>query len=361
MQATVPTENPVTQGAQGSPQSADDREPAQNARHRAQLFRNRLRKNLRRLMPWAQRQGLQAYRLYDSDIPEVRLIVERYADHVVVWEYARRAEFDESRDVHDRHSEHEAFLSGVVTALAEECRQAPDSIIVKRRQRQRGNAQYQKVASTQHEIVVSEGGHRFWVNLHDYLDTGLFLDHRATRALVQKLSAGRRVLNLFGYTGSFSVYAAAGGATETLTIDLSNTYLDWAERNFALNGMDGMNRSRHRLLRADVLHWLRMPEPDQVRDGFDLVILDPPTFSNSKRMRDTLDIVRDHPWLLASTLRLLRPGGQLLFSCNHSRFVLRTQDLPGSQDLHIADLTQQTLPPDFHNPRTRCCYLVSRR
>ncbi|MBL9005021.1 MAG: class I SAM-dependent methyltransferase [Myxococcales bacterium] len=335
-----------------------ERDSAQNSRQRAQLFRNRLRKNLRRLRPWAQRTGIQAYRLYDSDIPEVRLIVERYGEKLVVWEYARRADHDESRDENERTSEHEAFLSAVVTALSEECGQPVETVVVKRRERQRGRAQYQKVASTQREQIVEEGGHRFLVNLDDYLDTGLFLDHRATRALVQKLSSGRRVLNLFGYTGSFTVYAAAGGARGSLTIDLSNTYLDWAERNLRLNSID---RLRHRLLRADVLAWLREPQPQGAEDGFDLIVLDPPTFSNSKRMRDTLDIARDHPWLLSQTLRWLRPGGQLLFSCNHRRFALRPHELPEAQSLHIADLTQQTLPPDFHDPRTRCCYLISRR
>ena len=325
---------------------------------RAQLFRNRLRKNLRRLQPWITQQGIEAYRLYDSDIPEVRLIVERYGDYLALWEYSRAADRDLRRDTSERSAEHEAFLHDVVQALAQECRVPPERIIVKRRERQRGSAQYQKLAETQREIIVREGGHRFRVNLQDYLDTGLFLDHRGTRALVGSLSAGRRVLNLFGYTGSFTVYAAAGGASGSLTIDLSNTYLDWAERNLHLNGID---RSRHRLLRDDVLAWLREPQPPQAGDGFDLIVLDPPTFSNSKRMRDTLDIDRDHPWLLSQTLRLLRPGGQFLFSCNHRRFALRAQELPESADLHIADLTQQTLPPDFHDPRTRCCYLISRR
>lgn len=357
MHASSPSEKTAPRPSYAAPTPAAA-EGAQSALQRAQLFRNRLRKNLRRLRPWAQRLGLQAYRLYDSDIPEVRLIVERYGEFLVVWEYARRAEFDESRDEDERRSERSEFLSAVVGALSEECGQPVDTILVKRRERQRGSAQYQKVANTQREIVVGEGGHRFLVNLYDYLDTGLFLDHRATRALVQKLSPGRRVLNLFGYTGSFTVYAAAGGASGSLTIDLSNTYLDWAERNLHLNGID---RSRHRLLRDDVLAWLREPQPPQAGDGFDLIVLDPPTFSNSKRMRDTLDIDRDHPWLLSQTLRLLRPGGQLLFSCNHRRFALRAQELPESADLHIADLTQQTLPPDFHDPRTRCCYLISRR
>lgn len=358
MSASFPSEDAILEPAMLTAQIPDgERDPAQAARHRAQLFRNRLRKNLRRLGPWAQRAGLQAYRLYDSDIPEVRLIVERYGDFLVVWEYARRAEFDETRAAHARQVEHEAFLTEVVTALAEECKQPREAILLKRRERQRGSAQYQKVANTQHEIIVREGGHQFLVNLHDYLDTGLFLDHRATRALVQTLAPGRRVLNLFGYTGSFTVYAAAGGARASLTIDLSNTYLDWADRNLRLNHID---RAQHHLLRADVLSWLREPQRSDFDEGFDLIILDPPTFSNSKRMRDTLDIERDHPWLLSQTLRLLRPGGQVVFSCNHRRFALRTDEIPEAQALRITDLTHKTLPPDFHDPRTRCCFLIAR-
>ncbi|PSM31917.1 class I SAM-dependent methyltransferase [Haliangium sp. UPWRP_2] len=341
--------------------AAQPRVSAHTGPDRAQLFRNRLRKNLRRLQPWIKQQGIEAYRLYNSDIPEVRLIVERYGDYLALWEYSRAADRDLRRDTSERSAEHEAFLHDVVQALAQECRVPPERIVVKRRERQRGRAQYQKLAETQREIIVHEGGHRFRVNLQDYLDTGLFLDHRGTRALVGSLSAGRRVLNLFGYTGSFTVYAAAGGARQTLTIDLSNTYLDWTERNLRENGLD---LSRHRLLRADVLAWLREPPStttDVERDGFDLIVLDPPTFSNSKRMRDTLDIVRDHPWLLSQVLQRLRAGGQLLFSCNHRRFALRQDELPEADSLHIRDLSAETLPPDFHDPRTRCCYLISRR
>lgn len=338
-----------------APDSAPRKSPPA-LQDRAQLFRNRLRKNLRRLRPWVQQQGIDAYRLYDSDIPEVRLIVERYGDHLALWEYARAADYDLRHDPNERSAQHEVFLEDVVTALAGETGLPRERIVVKRRERQRGTAQYQKLAETQREIVVREGGHRFRVNLHDYLDTGLFLDHRGTRALVGSLSPGRRVLNLFGYTGSFTVYAAAGGASHTLTVDLSNTYLDWAERNLRENGLD---LSRHRLLRADVLAWLREPQGLE-RDGFDLIVLDPPTFSNSKRMRDTLDIERDHPWLLSQALRLLRPRGQLLFSSNHRRFALRRDELPEADTLQIRDLSRETLPPDFHDPRTRCCYLISR-
>jgi len=329
------------------------------------MFRNRLRKNLKRLEPWAGQRSLDAYRLYDSDIPEVRLIVERYADSLVLWEYARRA------DAEAVPAEREHFLSEVLSVLAEECAVARRDIFVKQRRRQRtasaGQYQPQEFAAPagepRRERLVREGGHRFWVNLSDYLDTGLFLDHRETRALVGRLSAGKRVLNLFGYTGSFTVYAAGGGAESSVTVDLSATYLDWAARNFAENGMD---LRRHRLVRADVLTFLQKPPAGE---SYDLIVLDPPTFSNSKRMRGTLDVARDHPWLIDQALRLLtpRPGSALLFSSNNRRFTLRIEEIKNSAagssragGLDIRDLSSETLPRDFHDPRTRCCYLISR-
>lgn len=343
------------------------------------MFRNRLRKNLRRLMPWVNRCGLQAYRLYDSDIPEVRLIVERYGDNLVLSEYARRAdkqEFDENsaKPAPDQNS----FLSEVLAALSEECGIDKAHIFIKHRFRQRSQdtGQYERLGSSapasaasfkrSHEILINEGGHRFWINLGDYVDTGLFLDHRETRALVAKHAAGKRVLNLFGYTGSFTVYAAGGGAESSVTVDLSSTYLNWAERNFAENRLD---RRRHRLLRADVLELLRSPRAMQAalaqdRPVFDLIVLDPPTFSNSKRMQGTLDVTRDHPRLISQALGFLSntPESMLLFSCNQRNFRLRAEELCADPSaLSIADITAETLPRDFHDPRTRCCYLITRR
>lgn len=386
-----PTYQPDSQAA-----DAPDPQTEAQADGRAQMFHNRLRKNLRRLKPWIKNRALEAYRIYDCDIPEVRLIVERYADNLVVWEYARRAD----RNVVSRtpgESARERFLSAVVSALITECAVDPAAIFVKRRERQQHKAQaarspgsamptqYEKLAAQRHEQLIHEGGHAFWVNLSDYLDTGLFLDHREARALVGKMSAGKRVLNLFGYTGSFSVYAAGGGALSTLTVDLSATYLAWAGRNFAQNRMDP---ERHQLLRADVVSMLRERSPQQslaaaLRSAslipgevngrqkttaleFDLIVLDPPTFSNSKRMHGTLDILRDHPWLISQGMRLLAPGGSLLFSCNHRSFVLRPEDIEAElkphlrgRVLNIRDLSTATLPRDFHGPRPRCCFLIS--
>ena len=242
----------------------------------------------------------------------------------------------------------------ILAVVAELCEVPSESLYVKLRQRQRGPRQYEKLDSARHEFVVREGGHRFLVNLSDYLDTGLFLDHRETRALVGRMARGKRVLNLFAYTGSFSVYAAAGGAQSTVTMDLSATYLDWAGRNFALNGMDPRQHVR---VRAEALSYLRAPRTVPAAAGpFDLIVLDPPTFSNSKKMAGTLDVLRDHPLLIADSLRLLAPGGALLFSCNHHRFTLRADEIPGA---HFQDLSAQTLPRDFHDPRTHRCFLVT--
>ncbi len=354
---------------------------------RAVMFSNRLRKNLRRLLPWAKQRKLDAFRLYDHDIPEVKLVVDRYGSRIVVWEKASRhreqtgtpqvtgaapdstpdeeraalQEFTEETPSADFDGERgHAFIDDVLAVVLEHCAEPfgvrSEDIFLKIRQRQRGRAQYQRLESAQQEFVIQEGGHRFLVNLSDYLDTGLFLDHRETRALTQKLCRGKRVLNLFAYTGSFSVYAAAGGATSTVTMDLSNTYLDWAGRNFALNGMDPR---RHRRVRAEVLSYLHDPRClPEFLGPFDFIVLDPPTFSNSKKMHGTLDVLRDHGQLIEQSLRLLAPGGLLLFSCNHHRFELRDKEAPSA---HFYEISAQTLPKDFHDPRTHRCFIVTRR
>lgn len=315
---------------------------------KVEMFSNRLRKNLRRLLPWAAQRSVEAYRLYDRDIPEVRLVIDRYADALVVYPYAYRSELTD-----EEQAEQDGFREELLTALSTLTEVGRSRIFIKERKRQKGTEQYQRIDAAQHELIVQENGHRFLVNLSDYLDTGLFLDHRDTRALVQKLSPGRRVLNLFGYTGSFSVYAARGGALSTVTVDLSTTYLAWAQRNLQLNGL---NLSQHRQVRADVLAWLRDPlNVPELRGRFDLIILDPPTFSNSKRMHGTFDLKRDHDWLLRSTVRFLAPGGQLVFSTNKRGFHLKPDQFP---QLRIKDISAETLPRDFHDPLTRVCYLI---
>ena len=225
-------------------------------------------------------------------------------------------------------------------------------VYLKVRERQRGERQYERLAATGRFHQVAEGGHRFLVNFEDYLDTGLFLDHRDTRRLIGRLAAGKRFLNLFAYTGTATVYAARGGAAATTTVDLSRTYLDWARRNLDLNGIAGPD---HELIHADCLDWVRLVAG---RRRFDLIFLDPPTFSTSKRMDETLDIQRDHVALIRATLRLLEPDGTLIFSNNLRRFRLDSEGLP---DLEITDLGPATLPRDFaRNPRIHNCWRIRR-
>lgn len=303
-----------------------------------QMLANRVRKMARHLGKWARRTDVHCYRLYDADIPEFPLAIDRYEDFLHVAEYKRSHPLSEE--------EYQLWKEGCHDTLSEVLEIPPDHIYFKFREPQKGKKQYEKFDRKQLELVVREGGHRFWVNLSDYLDTGLFLDHRITRQLVGERAAGKRMLNLFAYTGSFSVYAAAGGARSTTTIDLSNTYLDWARRNLALNGFEGPN---HHFVREDVKAWLKQP----VREKFDLVVLDPPTFSNSKRMADILDVQRDHVELIQGVLRRLDPGGVLYFSTNLRSFKMDTAAFQGTP---IRDISLQTIPEDFRNKRIHFCF-----
>ncbi|HYN28213.1 MAG TPA: class I SAM-dependent methyltransferase, partial [Burkholderiales bacterium] len=217
---------------------------------------------------------------------------------------------------------------------------------------QRPEAQYRKLGPRGEDFIVGEGGHRFVVNLTDYLDTGLFLDQRQTRALVQRQAPGRNVLNLFCYTGSFSVYAAAGGAKTSTSVDLSNTYLDWARRNFELNGMDA---GRHRLVRADARRFVG--DEATAGQGYDLIVLDPPSFSNSKRMQGVLDVQRDHVALIRGCVEILAPAGELLFSTNLRSFRM---DAAALARFKIAEISSQTVPPDFRNRKIHKCWRICR-
>ncbi len=304
----------------------------------AAMFANRLRKLMRQRRRWAQREGVSCFRLYDQDIPEIPLVVDWYEGRLHMAEYVRR---------HERTpEEHDAWLDALVCAACEALEVPESSAYLKRRERQRGLAQYQRFASEGARCVVSEGGHRFWVNLSDYLDTGLFLDHRPTRRRVEGEASGRRVLNLFGYTGAFTVYAAAGGASETLTVDLSNTYLRWAQENLALNGLD---QPQHRLLRADCCLWLR---EDEEAFGFDLAVVDPPSFSNSTSMSGTWDVQRDHVWLLRSVLARMRPGGVVYFSTNRRGFRLDRAEVPAE----VEEISARSVPEDFRDRSIHRCF-----
>jgi 23S rRNA (guanine2445-N2)-methyltransferase / 23S rRNA (guanine2069-N7)-methyltransferase len=306
----------------------------------ADMFANRLRKRRKHLERWAKRNHITCYRVYDADLPEFNFAVDRYEDCAHVQEYAPPASIDEAKAAQRRRD--------VMAIVPEVLGVRPSSVFLKSRKRQRGSEQYQRLGEGGLEIEVGEGGHRFLVNLSDHLDTGLFLDHRMTRRIIAKMSPGRRVLNLFGYTGTVTVYAAMAGASRTMTVDMSKTYMDWALRNLRLNGIQG---PEHRLERADVLQWIKAHAAK-----YDLIFLDPPTFSNSKGMLGTFDLQRDHAWLILAAANRLATDGTLLFSNNFRRFKM---DRDALASLEIEEITASTIPEDFkRSPRIHNVWLI---
>lgn len=308
----------------------------------AEMLANRVAKNARHLARWAKREGVGCYRVYDCDIPELPLTIDRYdtsrGPHAAVWLWEgsgppRAREWVAAMC--------EAIAATLVIPMAD--------LHLKVRARQEGKAQYERLAESGERLTVREDGIAFLVNLEDYLDTGLFLDHRALRRRVRLEARGRDVLNLFAYTGAFSVHAAVGGARSTTTIDMSATYLDWARDNFVANGL-----APGKLVRADVLQWLVDANAAGVRD-WDLVVLDPPTFSNSKKMRATLDVQRDHPELIGRSLALMRPGGVLYFSTNARKFRPDEETFRGAEEI-----TRATLPPDFRDDKIHRAWRLTR-
>ena len=317
-----------------------------SSRPGAQMFANRLRKNLQRLDPWAQREHIDCFRVYDADMPEYAFAIDLYGRehrHVYVQEYAPPKSVNQER-ARERRREALAVLPEV---LAVPLAQVHSRV----RKPQKGPEQYEKRDSAAERHAVAEGGLKFWVNFRDYLDTGLFLDHRIMRGMLRSWAKGADFLNLFCYTGSATVYAAAGGARSTTSVDLSNTYLDWAHENLLVNGF---REGNHELYRADCLAWLEEQEPRGPR--FDLIFLDPPTFSNSKRMEGVLDVQRDHVGMIRRSMKLLRPSGRLVFSTNYTRFKLDSHELA---DLAVEDVSAATIPKDFErHARIHKCFVV---
>ena len=311
---------------------------------KATMFRNRLGKVFRHLSKTARKQDVSCYRIYDHDLPEFPLCIEKYENWLYVAEYRRNHQMEET--------EHAQWLEDCKTIIEEITGSPASRIVLRTRQRKSGRQdQYQKIDDEKEYLIVTEQGLKFKINLTDYLDTGLFLDHRITRAMVKAVSGGKKVLNLFCYTGSFSVYAAAGGASEVVSVDLSKTYLKWARENMELNG--SYDPDRHKFVHEDVKQWLQtLPAA-----YFDLVIMDPPTFSNSKRMEDFLDIQLDHPVLINQVLAAMQPGGTLYFSTNFSRFQMKTEDLNGCE---VKDITNVTTPFDFRGKLNRYCFLIKK-
>lgn len=331
--------------AGGQSFSADPPKPSAPAELSAgaEMVANRLRKNLRNLGRWARQNDISCYRLYDADLPEYAVAVDLYEQWAHVQEYEAPKTIDPELAA-TRLQEVLAVLPGVLGLPAE-------AIFLKVRRRQKGSAQYGKFAAEGVFHPVREGNCRFLVNFTDYLDTGLFLDHRLTRSLLQGLAKGRRFLNLFGYTGSASVHAAMGGALSTTTVDMSKTYLGWARKNLALNGF---TEQQHEFIQADCMQWLAA---EQRRFG--LIFLDPPTFSNSKTMDETFDVQRDHVELLTQAAGLLTHDGVLIFSNNNRRFRMDVEALP---ELQIQEITRQTIPKDFErNPKIHNCWKIMRK
>lgn len=322
----------------------------------ARSFANRLAKNHKQLRRWLRREGVSCYRLYDADIPEYNFAIDLYEEaetgrvHAHVQEYAPPATVD-ARAAKRRRGE-------ALAVVREDLELPRERVHLKRRERQRGRKQYTKLGEDGRGFVVAEGPARLWVNLDDYLDTGLFLDHRNARAALAEAARGQRVLNLFCYTATVSVHAALGQARSTTSVDLSTTYLDWAARNFSLNGLawrgaEDRSRAPNVLVRADVLAWLG----EQGARRWKLIFCDPPSFSNSKRMRDTFDVERDHVELIRACVRLLEPGGQLWFSTNKRKFELAREQLRGLDIEPLAD----SISPDFaRNPTIHQCWVLTR-
>ena len=318
--------------------------PAQQLTEGARMVLNRLKKNQRKLDGWRKKSGISCYRLYDADIPEYAVAVDIYDQSIYVQEYAPPNTISE-KVARERFGE-------IKLAVKEFSANFRGKIHYKERRRQKGDSQYERLNDGPSDTIhVSEGNAQFEVNLSDYLDTGLFLDHRPVRGLIGEMVKGKSFLNLFCYTAAASVQAAMAGASHSLSIDMSNTYLDWAQRNFDLNSL---RSSKHQLLRADCLKWLEIEG-----ELYDVIFLDPPTFSNSKKMDSVLDIQRDHGDLIRSSMAKLVPGGTLIFSNNFRKFKM---DELTVRQFDCQNITPQTLDVDFvRNPRIHNVWKIKRR
>ncbi len=306
------------------------------------MFRNRLAKVFRHINKQAKRQNISCYRIYDHDLPEFPFCIELYEDKIYLAEYRRHHKMSDE--------EHEIWLKQCLQIISDITGVSPGKIYLRERKRKTNRLdQYEKLNAEQEFFVVNEADLKFKINLTDYLDTGLFLDHRITRSMVRSESQNKNVLNLFCYSGSFSVYAAAGGAATVTSVDLSKTYLNWAKENMVLNNL--LDEKKHHFVHADVKEYLN----ELPKDFFDMVIMDPPTFSNSKRMKDFLDIQRDHATLINRALRSMKPSAVLYFSTNYRKFILDKEIIAASS---VKDITKATTPFDFQGKLFRYCYCI---
>lgn len=300
------------------------------------MIKNRLDKNFKKLKSWSQRHQIEAFRLYDRDIPEYPFIVDIYKDHFLIYD---KSEFIDKDKNHLPH---------VMDALKALFKCSDDQIVLKKRERQEGLKQYEKLDGKNLTFTVRESQALFKVNLYDYLDSGLFLDHRPMRQKVFKNAAGKKFLNLFCYTGSVSVFAALAGA-RTTSVDMSQTYLRWAQDNFELNNLP---LAEHSFINADVLEWLRSQSKTPT---FDMIFLDPPTFSNSKKMEDVFEVEKDQEFLVEACMQMLTPGGILYFSNNKRKFKLSENILA---KYLVKDLSEESIPQDFHDKKIHVCFEI---
>lgn len=313
-------------------------------------FANRLKKNQQKISKWAQKEGLDCYRIYDADLPEYNVAIDYYAGYLVIQEYAAPKTISE--EIAKRR------VTDIIRATIDVTQISASNIILKTRERQKGQTQYQKLANAAQLLTIKEYNVNLLVNLYDYLDTGLFLDHKQTRRLLGNMAKGKDFLNLFAYTGSATVHAAKGGAKSTTTIDMSNTYLNWAKENMTLNGLVGR---QHQYIQADCLQWLenRQQMGITTKEQYDLIFIDPPTFSNSKRMKDSFDVQRDYVQLLTQLRTLLRPEGTIVFSNNKRHFKL-DHDALAEANLKAENISERTLPLDFsRNKHIHNCWLIT--
>ena len=303
-------------------------------------IKNRIQKNQKKLHSWLKGEGIEAYRLYEKDIPEYPYIIDVYKDHAIIYEKGLHTDLVED-EIRQKH------LGETYHAVKDVLKISEDKIVLKKREKQKGKDQYEKEDNSKNFFVVKEGPALFKVNLFDYLDTGLFLDHRPLRNMIRKSSKGKKVLNLFAYTGSISVAAALGGGDVT-TVDMSKTYINWAKDNFRLNHqmIDG-----HRFVAKNTFDFLRSDE-----NKYDIIILDPPSFSNSKRMDGTFDVGRDHAGLVHLCMNLLNKDGVLYFSNNFRKFKI---DEGLKKTYKVQDISEKTIPVDFRDQKIHVCFKIT--
>ncbi len=312
----------------------------------SEMFANRLKKNLKKLSSWAKQKQITCYRVYDADLPEYAVAIDIYQGDQT-WVNVQEYEPPKSIDQHKADQR----LAGLLAEIPRILGVTPEHVLLKIRRKQKSTDQYEKHDDRGRFHVIEEGGCKLLVNFEDYLDTGLFLDHRPIRLMIQQQAKGKSFLNLFAYTGSATVHAAMGGAKSTTTVDMSNTYINWAKKNMALNP----NQGEHEFIQTDCLEWLSS-EAELANRHYDLIFLDPPTFSNSKRMDEVFDIQVDHVQLINNAISLLSPGGILYFSTNFRRFKIDKQAL---SEYIVEDISPATIPEDFaRNPKIHYCWRI---